>query len=103
MEQVPKDGLPLKGRAIVYRDGLPAALGVVESADESGVFLRLAGTPIGSDRRVSIELCERPRDRRWLTGVVVEENEQGIDVRFSGDAEDRDRPGRLSAAGVATT
>ena len=103
MGQGYEDGLPLTGRAIVYRDGLPAALGVVESADHSGAFVRLAGSPIGSDRRVAIELCERPRDRRWLSGVVVAETEHGIDVRFSDAAEEPERPRCWSAGDVAAT
>lgn len=78
-----RETLQFGGRAIVYCEGLPAALAVVERADTKGAFLRVGGHPIGSDMPVTIELCDRSKGVRWLTGRVVDESERGIEVRFS--------------------
>lgn len=78
-----REKLQYGGRAIVYCEGLPAALGVVERADAKGAFLRVGGHPVGSHMPVTIELCDRSKGVRWLTGMVVDESDRGIEVRFS--------------------
>lgn len=82
MEGNERNPEPLRGRVVVYRDGLPTALGLVERADSAGAFLRVGDYPLARDTRVAIE----SRDGGcWLWAVVVGASESGIEVRFTGE------------------